>query len=203
MSGPAPRVAVLGDSQAEGLIPHLREPLRAAGYAPTTLVSYRGASSSRLATHVDEVLAGSPDLVVLTAGGNDDEGDASRWRDLARRVTAQGAMLVWMTPPDAEPAGSALDLARARIASAIERALAGSPRVRVVSGRELFAGLVHANDVHFVGTSYAEAARRLARALAREPARAGTGAGSLALVALGAFALAYFAASSPGSSPPR
>jgi len=199
------RVVVLGDSQAEGLIPHLREPLRTIGWTPVEpWAYYRGADTRTLLRHLAPALAAAPDVVIVTAGGNDGLAEDS-WLELARRTLATGAELVWMTPPGAREPGSDLDLARAATAAAIGRTLAGRAGVRVVDGRQLFAGLSHTDARHFTRASYAEAAGRLARALApaSSPGRAAGSSPAGALLALAGLAALVAVARAPGPLVPR
>ena len=200
------RVVVLGDSQAEGLIPHLREPLRGIGWTPVEpWAYYRGADTRTLLRHLAPALAVAPDVVIVTAGGNDGLAEDS-WLELAQRTLATGAELVWITPPGAREPGSDLDLARAATAAAIARTLAGRAGVRVVEGRQLFVGLAHTDARHFTRPSYAEAASRLASRLApasRSPGRAAGSSPAGALLALAGLAALVAIARAPGPLAPR
>ena len=97
------RVAVVGDSFAEGLGPHLAAHAKDCG-TPFFLDDARGTSVTQwTGPRLDAALAFNPSVVLVSLGGNDfGRGDPlnvqSSIGKLAARVRASGARLLWIAP---------------------------------------------------------------------------------------------------------
>jgi lysophospholipase L1-like esterase len=163
------KIALLGDSQAQGLATPLRSQLVAAGWPAPRSDAWVGDPSATTRELIAQlpgiVRAGAIDVLVVTAGGNDrrtTEGQRTIWRELVSRAKTSGiGHIVWVAPPRAMDAGSDLDLERRRIADALVETFAGDPQVTVVRGRELTQDIPLANSVHFGRDGYRRFAERL------------------------------------------
>lgn len=169
------RVALLGDSQSQGLsLADLRGKLQAAGWTPaprTNWVTRAGASTRDLIALLPQVFtSGVVDVLIVTAGGNDNEptpGQRTVWRELVRRARASGAQkVVWFTPPRAADDLPDLDAQRRRIADGIAETFADDSGVLVLRGRDMTSDLPIERRVHFSPAGYRAWAERIVPAVA-------------------------------------
>jgi lysophospholipase L1-like esterase len=179
------RIALLGDSQAQGLSSPLRTLAVSAGWTvppSDAWVTDAGATTRELIAQLPQIARlGAFDVLVVTAGGNDhrtSEGQRTIWRELVSRAKNAGiGRVVWLTPPRAMPGLTELDAERRRIADAIVETFAGDPRVTVIRGREMTDDLPQVRDVHFTPSGYRTWAERLVERLGA-PASASSGGGA-------------------------
>ena len=169
------RIALLGDSQSQGLsLADLRGKLQAAGWTPASRgnwVTRAGASTRDLIALLPQVLStGVVDVLVVTAGGNDNEptpGQRTVWRELPRRARENGVRkIVWLTPPRAADSLPELDAQRRRIADGIAETFSDDPNVLVLRGRDMTADLPIERRVHFSSAGYRTWADRIVPAVA-------------------------------------
>lgn len=160
-----PRAVVLGDSQAEGLAPHLRGALAPLFYVVNTIWQ-RGISTRALirSGKIEAALAQRPAVVMFVLGGNDTASDSYR-QDLIDAVALaarDGARVIWVGP-----AYSLDPVVERRHAAAREAQRALLPTLGVLwldSVAWTRAG--HADDdVHFTRVGYAAQATAIAVAL--------------------------------------
>lgn len=178
-------IFLVGDSQAEGLEPHLR------GWRA---FPFRGYSTARLKAELRAIPFGRGDTVVLVTGGNDDPESSAlpgTVRATAADVLERGARLVWVGPVFAKVAPD--DRVHPRTA-AIHRA-ALPPGVRWIDAAPLTRDLARTTNVHLTSAGYRLYAQRL------EAAMRGSGSAWLGLAALAA--LAYAGARALGRSRTR
>ncbi len=125
------RVVVVGDSVAYDAEPGIRAALEATGDVRVDTHSYGGVGLLR--PGVDDYLvgavAGDPDVVVVMLGGwdlgevvADPDGYARRLDEVAALLTADGALVVWLSMPPTPP-GEGIEAAR-RIANGAFASLA-------------------------------------------------------------------------------
>lgn len=169
------RIALLGDSQSQGLsLADLRGKLQAAGWTPASRgnwVTRAGASTRDLIALLPQVLStGVVDVLIVTAGGNDNEptpGQRTVWRELPRRARENGVRkIVWLTPPRAADSLPELDAQRRRIADGIAETFSDDPNVLVLRGRDMTADLPIERRVHFSSAGYRTWAERIVPAVA-------------------------------------
>lgn len=169
----ANRIALLGDSQAQGLSSRLRTKAEEAGWtvAPTSAwIGDPGATTQQLISQLPQITSeGSFRVLIVTAGGNDrrsTERQRTIWRDLVARAKRGGIeRIVWLTPPRAMEGLEELDAERRLIADAIFETFANDPSVTVMSGREMTADLTQVRRVHFTPEGYRSWADRLVERL--------------------------------------
>lgn len=172
-------IYLVGDSQAEGLGPHVPASWRA--------FPFRGYSTARLKGELRAIPFGRGDTVVLVTGGNDDPDSSAlpgTVRATAADVLSRGAALIWVGPVHAKVQPDAQVHPRT---AAIHRA-ALPPGVRWIDAAPLTRDLARSTNVHLDRTGYRTYAARL------EAAMRGSGsglayAGALALALTGAWAL--------------
>lgn len=140
---------VIGDSQAEGLLPWLRR----SGFATAGSSAHRGWSSTRLIELVNS--EGEP--VVFVAGGNDtpNAGYPARVLGIASRLPAGS---VWVGPVAARVAPDAT--VHEQVAE-LQREALESTGVRWVDARPLTRDLANATNVHLTRANYERFAKRL------------------------------------------
>lgn len=106
------RVVVIGDSIAYDAEPGIRSALEATGDVSVDTRSYGGVGLLRpgIDVYLAEAVAGDPDLVVVMLGGWDlgevvanPGGYARRLEEVADRLAAGGAQVVWLSMPPTPP----------------------------------------------------------------------------------------------------
>jgi len=164
MSDVAHTWALIGDSQAVGLEPHLREFFAAHGFALDGYIGNVGWSTSRFAATraAVDVVQGRPSFVVVVLGGNDMPVDALR--DKIRLVVAQlrtygTPRIVWVGPAHS----SVPEIqTRKREVDAQQRVMSGQLGFDWIDGGAMTADLPHTQDgVHFTREGSRTWARRL------------------------------------------
>ena len=146
---------LIGDSQAEGLAPHLP------GWRT---FPFRGYSTSRIKAELRTIPFGRGDTVVLVTGGNDDPDSSAlpgTVRATALNVLERGARLVWVGPVHAKVQPDAQVHPRT---AAIHRA-ALPPGVRWIDAAPLTRDLARSTNVHLDRAGYATYAQRLEAAM--------------------------------------
>jgi lysophospholipase L1-like esterase len=160
-----PRAVFLGDSQGEGLAPHLRTALADLFYLAGS--SWQRGISTRAMIRsgkVEAALAQHPAVVVLALGGNDTANDGYRQTliDMVGLAARDGAHVVWIGPAHASDPE-----VEARHAAAREVQRAVLPALGVLwldSVPWTLAG--HSDDgVHFTRDAYARQAAEIAAQL--------------------------------------
>lgn len=201
MTAALPRAVVLGDSQAQGLAPGLREALPVIGFDVVATITTVGTSTRAMldSDKIARALEHEPALIVIALGGNDfvTERYPETLHAFVSQARSRGARVVWVGPAHAANADVEARHARTREAQ----------RVIVPATGALWLDSVpwthegHSPDgVHFTRTAYAAQARAIASAIAAggQPSSALPWiAGGLALLALGAAAW-RLAAGPPG-----
>lgn len=166
MSVGLPRAIVLGDSQAEGLAPHLRVAL-APLFHVVNVVWQRGVSTRALyqSGKVEQALEQQPNVVILVLGGNDTVGTHYRNTliEMVGLAARDGAHVIWIGPAYSED----LDVEN-RHAAAREAQRAILPALGVL-WLDSFAWTRdgHTPDgVHFTRGAYERQAQAIAREIA-------------------------------------
>lgn len=178
------RVALFGDSQAEGLAPHLREDLELVFVA-----ARRGLSTARFLDEVPwaDAEAQDPDLLLVVLGGNDFDGRnyLSTLEHAVDRFSDVCSNIVWIGPSassDREVAARH-DAVRARQAQVL-------PRLGVTfldpRAWQIGAAGRHAPDgTHFTSAAYALQSQAIAERLRFRPPWGWIAAGVAVSVGLG------------------
>ncbi len=103
------KVALIGDSHAEGLGLHIGQALREQGHELVYLDDRRGWSTQRMldANMIAQAAAADPDIILISSGHND-RGDVERYIiEAGRQLKATGTRVGWIvggpsTRPDVE-----------------------------------------------------------------------------------------------------
>lgn len=163
-------VAVIGDSQAQGLIHegNLSDQLVAQGFQYVGGYQLPGATTRKLIANLNALLGVvTPDIVIVTAGGNETVGETQQraWRDLVTQLRESGVGEVyWVSPPaSSDPLR---DQGRMRVAEAQRSVIEAAGGVWL-SGREITQGLQLRDEVHFTRDAYGRFALRLAAIVGR------------------------------------
>jgi lysophospholipase L1-like esterase len=158
-------VAVIGDSQAQGLVfyGNISDELVAQGFQFVGGYQQGGATTRQILARVDELLGRTiPDAVIVTAGGNETVGtaQAQAWGELVSRLLAGGVRKVfWISPPASpEPVR---DRGRAAV-SAAQRPVVEAAGATWISGRDTAQGIPRRDEVHLTNAGYRIWARRIA-----------------------------------------
>jgi lysophospholipase L1-like esterase len=185
-------VAVIGDSQAQGLVfyGNISDELAAQGLQFVGGYQQGGATTRQILSRLDELLGRTiPDVVIVTAGGNETVGtaQAQAWGELVSRLLAGGVRQVfWISPPASpEPVR---DRGRAAVSEA-QRPVVEAAGATWISGRVTADGIARRDEVHLTNAGYREWARRVVRNIA--PAIRG-GSYLPWIVALAGVAAAYY-----------
>lgn len=199
MSGFRTTVVLLGDSQGQGLAPHLASALTPEYVLRATSVEAGISTAAIASTKLEPALTLGPDVVLVVAGGNDGiaRTDPARYertlRAFAKRVRDAGARLVWVGPSVSRD----VDVdARHRAAGAIQARVLPTEGALWIDARA-YTTTGHAGDgVHFTTAAYgqqaAELGARVKTALALSAVPAGptvallTGVGVVVGVLVGA-----------------
>ncbi len=157
------RYALLGDSQGEGLAPHLR---RLLGEQLVHVKVQHGISTQR-ALEDGFFTIPSVDVVIVALGGNDNGSDsqAIATRTAYQQLRSRANRVVWVGP--AHAARPDVDARHLR-SEAVQRRII--PTSEWLSGRAFTRDLEHRNDnVHFTSESYGRWARAILRVVQSGP----------------------------------
>ena len=192
---------LIGDSQAQGLEPHLREYMRARGYALLGASTQPGWSTSRFVEDgiARRLVSAAPDLVLVALGGNDAAITASQQAALASDISTLVAQLraggtrhiIWIGPAHSMNS----DVARRhRSTTALHKLIMPALDVEWHDGDPMTRDLGHTADgTHFTRTSYARWAARVNAVLFTSSSGAGRWVGAaLAGAAVGMAGLAWY-----------
>jgi lysophospholipase L1-like esterase len=185
-----PRAVFVGDSQLEGLAPHLRDAL--ADQMSIVATAAMPGASTRVIVDAGKittlVLSQHPDIVVFVLGGNDTAGAASSQAtvDAVRQAKAGGARVVWFGPAIAHDPTVEARHAGTR---AQQRALVPSLGAEWIDTSPWTDSGWGPDDVHFTSSAYEQQAHAIAQAL-----RGGSAAAVIVGLALGVLAIGGIAA---------
>lgn len=186
-----PRAVFVGDSQLEGLAPHLRDAL--ADQMSIVATAAMPGASTRVVVDSGKittlVTSQHPDLVIFVLGGNDTAGAASAQAtvDAVRQARAGGARVVWFGPARAHDPSVEARHAGTRAQQAV---LVPSLGAEWIDTSPWTGSGWGADDVHFTSDAYEQQARAIAQALrggSVVPVLVGLGLGVLAIGGIAAF----------------
>lgn len=158
-------VAVIGDSQAQGIVfyGNLPDQLVAQGLQYVGGYQLPGAPTREIAANVSRLFDRTiPDVVIVFAGGNETVGAAqtASWRSLVEVLQAYGVKQVFWVSPPASP-DPARDRGRAAV-SAAQRPVVEAAGATWISGRDTAQGIPRRDDVHLTNDGYRTWAQRIA-----------------------------------------
>lgn len=180
--------ALIGDSQAVGLKPHLLTLMRARGYELAGSAVHGGWDTGRMirSGEVEPIAAQRPQLVIVVLGGNDQptEALAGKVSDLVAALRSVSLpRIVWVGPAHTTRPDVA---ARKDRVAAIQRQILPRLNVPWLDGNAMTAGLPHTPDgVHLTQVGLRTWAERLVPVVLRT-ARASSSGGWLIGISLGA-----------------
>jgi len=151
------RIALLGDSQMQGLAPHLKPALEAMGAEVTHVTANQGWSTARfLGSGVVSSATGGSDLAILCLGGNDDYGPSEASAYLATlealRRQIQSPHVLWLGPATSMDTDvEARHLATARLQRELVPKLAGATWL---DSRPYTTLHFRSDGVHFTSSGY-------------------------------------------------
>lgn len=162
-------VAVIGDSQAQGVVYYgnIADQFAARGLQYVGGYEMPGRPTREIAANLDRLFdRGTPDVVVVFAGGNETVGasQSAAWRDLVLALKSNGVGQVFWVSPPASP-DSVRDRGRAAV-SAAQRPVVEDAGATWISGRDTAQDLAREDAVHLTRESYRVWASRLAEVIA-------------------------------------
>lgn len=191
---------LIGDSQAEGLLSHIRELMQARGFIMIGAATQSGWSTSRFVEAQSAVALGTlrPDVALFVLGGNDSAGTAMARSVLAGDIgrllqqlrTGGSPHVIWIGPAHSTNEGVNR---RHEGVAVVQRAILPALGVEWHDGAAMTDDLGHAADgTHFPRTSLIRWAARIDQALfTNERGTRWVGAAALLAAAAGIAGIAW------------